>query len=88
MNTLQLENSFKLIGRDWALITGKNGKRINTMTASWGGFGHLWNKDVVYIFIRPQRYTYEFVESSDYFTLSFYEDKYKKDLEYLGKASG
>ncbi len=88
MDTLALENSFKLIGRDWTLITGKDGDKINTMTASWGGFGHLWNRDVVYIFIRPQRYTYEFVENSEYFTLSFYEDKYKKDLGYLGKVSG
>lgn len=83
-----MENSFKLIGKDWMLITAKNGEKINTMTASWGGFGHLWNKNVVYIFIRPQRYTYEFVENTDEFTLSFYDEEHRKALGYLGKVSG
>jgi flavin reductase (DIM6/NTAB) family NADH-FMN oxidoreductase RutF len=50
--------------------------------------GHLWNKDVVYIFVRPGRYTYEFLEKSDDFTLTFFEDKYRKELTYLGKISG
>jgi flavin reductase (DIM6/NTAB) family NADH-FMN oxidoreductase RutF len=88
MDLLNLENSFKLIGKDWMLITAKNGDKVNTMTASWGGFGHLWNKNVVYIFIRPQRYTYEFVEQTNYFTLSFFEEKYREALSFLGKVSG
>lgn len=83
-----LENSFKLLGKDWALITAKVGNKINTMTASWGGFGHLWNKNIVYIYIRPQRYTYEFVDNSDYFTLSFFDEEHRQKLLYLGKHSG
>lgn len=88
MDILKIENAFKLIGKDWALITVKNGNKVNTMTASWGGFGQLWRKNVVYIFIRPQRYTYEFAENSDYFSLSFFDEKYKKELSYLGAVSG
>lgn len=84
----ELENVFKLLEKDWMLITAKNGDKSNTMTASWGGFGYLWNKHVAYIFIRPQRYTYEFVENSDVFTLSFFENSYKDKLAYLGKQSG
>jgi len=85
---LRIENSFKLMGKDWMLITGKVGDKINTMTASWGGFGHLWNKDVAFIYIRPQRYTHEFVENGDYFTLSFFDEEYRQKLMYLGKHSG
>ena len=43
----------------------KNGEKVNTMTASWGGTGILWNKPVAFIFIRPQRYTYELIENDD-----------------------
>lgn len=85
---LNLENSFKLMGKDWTLITAKVGEKINTMTASWGGFGHLWNKDVAFIYIRPQRYTHEFVEKSDFFTLSFFDEEHRQKLTYLGRHSG
>ncbi len=83
-----LGNAFKLIGRDWMLITAKSGDELNTMTASWGGMGHLWNRDVVYIFIRPQRHTLNFVDKSDNFTLTFFPEKYRNDLTYLGTVSG
>lgn len=81
------ENFIKLIKNDWMLITASNGKNTNTMTASWGGVGELWGKDVSYIFVRPSRYTYEFIENSDYYTLCFFDD-FKEKLAYLGKVSG
>lgn len=84
-------NAFKLIGDDWTLITSGNETSYNTMTASWGGVGVLWNKNVVHIYIRPQRYTYEFVEKNNYFTLSFFDtnnEAYKKALTFCGKNSG
>lgn len=84
----ELGNPFTMIGNDWMLITAKNGNSVNTMTASWGGMGHLWNKNVVYIFVRPGRYTYEFIENTGEFTLTFFEGKYREQLTYLGKVSG
>lgn len=84
----ELENAFKLIGKDWMLITAKDGDEINTMTASWGGMGYLWNRNVVYIFIRPQRHTLNFVDNSEGFTLTFFPEKYRNDLTYLGTVSG
>lgn len=81
-------NPFEMIGKDWMLITAKKEDQVNTMTASWGGFGVMWNKKVAYIVIRPQRYTKEFVDFSDKFSLSFFDQSYKKDLSYLGKVSG
>lgn len=81
-------NPFKLIGSDWMLITAGNEKNYNTMTASWGGVGVLWNKNVAFSFVRPQRYTLEFLEREDYFTLSFFNDKYKSALSFCGSHSG
>ena len=80
-------NPFDKIGKDWLLISATKGGQTNTMTASWGAFGHLWNKDVAIVFIRPQRYTKEFVDHADTFTLSFFDDKHK-ELSYLGHTSG
>lgn len=82
------ESPFKLIGKDWMLITAEKEGKVNTMTASWGGLGVMWGKDVAYVVIRPQRYTKEFVENSDTFSLTFFDDEYKKILGYLGKVSG
>lgn len=79
---------FKLIGEEWMLITAEKDGKANTMTASWGGLGVMWGKNVAYIAIRPQRYTKEFIDNSDTFSLTFFDDSYKKALSYLGAASG
>ena len=63
---------FELISKDWMLITSGDAQGFNTMTASWGGLGVLWHKNVATVYIRPQRYTYEFVEKNDLLTLSFF----------------
>lgn len=81
-------NPFVKIGKEWMLVTARDGDKVNTMTASWGGMGVLWNEDVAFVFIRPQRYTYEFVEKSDRFTLAFFDGDYKKELGVLGTVSG
>lgn len=82
-------NTFKMIGSDWMLVTAtdKDGG-YNTMTASWGGLGILWNKPVAFVFIRPQRYTHEFSESGTLATLTFFGGEYRRELAYLGRVSG
>lgn len=82
------DNPFHLIGSDWMLITAGNMEKFNTMTASWGGLGILWNKKVCFIVVRPSRYTYEFMENADTFTLSFFGEEYKKALSFCGTKSG
>jgi len=82
------KSPFKLIGSDWMLITAEKDGKVNTMTASWGGLGVLWGKNVAYIVLRPQRYTKEFVDNSETFSLTFFDDSYKKKLSYLGSVSG
>lgn len=94
-----LDNPFKMIGKDWMLVTActrteaedgtvSNG-RPNTMTASWGGVGILWNKPVATIYLRPTRYTKEIIDQTDYFSLSVLpENKYKNALNFCGSHSG
>lgn len=82
------ENVFKLIGDDWLLINTYNEEKVNSMTASWGGMGVLWNKKVAYIFIRPQRYTQELLPNNEYFSLSVMGEEYRDVLNYLGSVSG
>ena len=81
-------NPFTKIGTQWMLITAGNETAFNTMTASWGGMGVLWGKNVVTTYIRPQRYTKKFVDENDVFTLSFYGEEYKKALSICGSKSG
>jgi len=82
------ENAFNLIGEEWMLITAGTAENFNTMTASWGTIGILWHLPVAICFIRPQRYTFEFAESSDYYTLSFLEKGNRDILQFCGKHSG
>ena len=82
------DNVFKLIGKDWMLITAGIKDSYNTMTASWGGMGILWDKKVCIAFIRPTRYTFEFLEKSEVYTLSFLEEQYRDILMYCGTKSG
>lgn len=82
------DNPFKLIGHDWMLITSGTPDNFNTMTASWGGMGFLWGKNVCFIFVRPSRYTYEFMEKNETFSLSFLTEEWRNALNICGKKSG
>jgi len=82
------DNTFKLIGKDWMLVTAGEEAAFNTMTAAWGGLGVLWDKNICFCVIRPTRYTYAFMEKSENFTLSFFEEYYRDSLTYCGTKSG
>jgi flavin reductase (DIM6/NTAB) family NADH-FMN oxidoreductase RutF len=70
------------------LITAGNLDKYNTMTAGWGSIGEFWSKPAITIYVRDTRYTYEFVNSNDYFTCSFFEEDYKEMLKICGTKSG
>ena len=82
------DNPFKLIGEDWMLITAGELTNWNTMTASWGGLGILWNRPVAFAFIRPIRHTHNFTERSRRFTLSFFDEDWRDALKTCGTTSG
>lgn len=81
-------NAVKIISDDWALLTAGKADAWNTMTISWGGLGELWGRDAAFVFVRPQRHTYAFMESADTFSLSFFGGGYKKELSFCGSRSG
>lgn len=82
------DNPFEAIGKEWMLVTAGTREKSNTMTASWGGVGVLWNKPVAFSFLRPQRYTLEFLEREEYYTLAFFGEGYRSALSFCGSKSG
>ena len=82
------KNPFAMIGDQWMLITAGDEQRCNTMTASWGGVGVLWQAPVATCYVRPQRYTKQFLDEQEYFTLTFFPEQYRKQLQLCGTKSG
>lgn len=82
------DNVFKLLDKDWMLVTAGKLEDYNTMTASWGHMGILWSLPVAIAYIRPQRYTFGFASRYDDFTLSFFPEKYRDALDFCGNHSG
>ena len=81
-------NPFKIFDKDWAIVTAGDLKKHNSMTVSWGGMGTLWSKSVVTVYVKPCRYTYNFMENNDFFVVSFYDEKYRNALKIMGSTSG
>lgn len=83
------ENVVDLLKNRWGLVSAGGSDGYNMMTVSWGAVGELWGKDMATIYIRPQRYTEEFLNQEDYFTLSFYPVQMKKAVHGVcGSKSG
>ena len=74
--------------KKWALLTAGTMDKFNTMTVSWGGMGTIWGKPVSTVYVRKSRYTHDFVEDNDYFTVSFYPEECRNALTVLGTKSG
>ena len=85
---LSAENLIDMIGKEWMLVTAGTPEHFNTMTASWGGIGWLWNRPVAFVFVRPERYTYEFIENQEQLTLSFLGKENQEIHAICGKQSG
>ena len=94
INVSELQfNPMTMIAKEWMLVTAGNRDRgYNTMTASWGHLGSIWGHGgglpTAVIYLRPQRYTKEFVDREELFTICVFPEAYKKDLGYLGRVSG
>ena len=89
INIKELKESIVSLFDDrWALITAGTEESWNTMTAGWGGLGYIWGKNAVYVFVRESRYTLEFLDKCDEFSLSFFPNEYKNALTICGTKSG
>ena len=82
-------NPFTMIGKNWAVLSAGNQEKANVMTISWGGMGVLWGKNVCYVFVRDSRYTKQFMDSCNTFSLTFFQKEFSRStLMYLGSVSG
>ncbi len=79
---------FTRFEKDWALLTAGTRDHFNSMTIGWGSFGTVWNKDVITVYVRPDRYTWAFLKGSDTFTVSFYPENCRGALTVMGRMSG
>lgn len=82
------ENIIELVGKEWMLITAGTRDDFNTMTASWGMIGSLWQEAMAIAFVRPQRYTHQYVEREGKYTLSFFHSDMRRILGVMGTKSG
>ena len=74
--------------KKWALLTAGESDRFNTMTISWGGLGTIWGKPVATVYVRTSRYTHDFMDTNDFFTVSFYLEECRQVLGVLVSKSG
>lgn len=82
--------TFGLFDNQWLVLTSGDfaSQQFNAMTISWGSLGILWNRPFVQVVVRPVRYTYEFMERYDTFTLCAFPRACHKALSLLGTKSG
>ena len=85
---LKIDNKFDEFESGLVLVTAGTIDKFNTMTIGWGSIGTLWSKPVCNVYIKKNRYTHEFMDNNDYFTVSFFSEQYKKDMAILGTKSG
>lgn len=79
---------FTKFDQDWALLTAGSREHFNGMTISWGSLGTIWHKSIITVYVRPDRYTWQFLRDSDVFTVSFYPESCRKALTLMGTLSG
>ena len=88
INVKEINYNIFDLGTSWCLLSSGDDKGFNAMTISWGSFGYLWNKNIVTVYVRPSRYTKDFIDKTGYISLAFFDPKYKKELGRLGTVSG
>ena len=81
-------NPFKVINKDWLLLTSGDENKCNSMTLSWGGFGIYMGKPITNVYVRQERYTKEFMDKNEYFTVCSFSEENREALKYMGNNSG
>lgn len=81
-------NPVRMFADDWFELAAGNEGDMNLMTIAWGTLGQLWAKPVVIVYVSTSRYTYEYMEKNDYFTVTHFPASMRHKLQYLGTASG
>ena len=81
------DNGFQWF-RDAQLLASGNREKSNAMTIGWGGIGTLWGKTAMTVYVAEQRYTKQFLDASEYFTVMTFGVENSKVLTYMGTKSG
>jgi len=84
----ELDGVFETVGKGWFLLGAGSAADHNMMTCSWGGLGVLWNKDVSFIFVRPTRHTFGYVENELKYSICLFDEEYRDALNFCGTHSG
>lgn len=71
-----------------AVLTAGEGDDFNAMLIGWGALGTIWGKPSATVYVRESRYTKEFMDKQEIFTISFFDSSYRKDEMILGTKSG
>ena len=79
---------FTRFEKDWALLTAGTADHFNSMTIGWGALGTVWSRDALTVYVRPDRYTWEFLRDNEYFTVSFFPESCREALAIMGRMSG
>ncbi len=83
-----LDSFIDKIGKEWFLVSAFKDGKANSMTCSWGTIGFIWRMPIFTVLVRDSRYTKEFIDSTDRFSVSFFDSSKKPMLAHFGKVSG
>ena len=91
------ENGFQWF-HDAELLAAGDKEKSNAMTIGWGGIGTLWGRTALTVYVAEKRYTKEFMDKAEYFTVMAFDVEQsrsaegrlqgKKVLNYMGTKSG
>lgn len=81
------ENGFQWF-RDAEIIAAGDKVKHNAMTIGWGGIGTLWGRTALTVYVAEKRYTKEFMDKAEYFTVMAFDVEHSKVLRYMGTKSG
>ena len=76
------------IGEDFSVLTAGDATHYNSMVASWGGWGILFDRPSIYHFLRSNRYTLELMRKDNTYTVSLFPAEYKEQIMIFGGSSG
>ena len=85
------ENPFDWFKGQGLLLAVGTPEHNNAMTIGWGSLGNVWSKigpATVTVYVAEGRYTYEFMEKYDYFTVMAFDEEDSRILGYMGTNSG
>ena len=88
LSNLPKINPFERFDKDWAIVTAGPIERYNGMTVSWGSMGTIWHRSIITVYVRPDRYTWQFLRDNDTFTVSFFPEEERSALMKMGRLSG